>query len=264
MRVAPAPTLARAPTPARRRASTPTRETSAASPSAASTSSTLGVALAASAALALASPVDIARADVFYAGAGEPAFLESTYRDLGYKGVTSVVPGTFDDGARGVKVEYDASRIGYEALLQSFWRHCEPSPAEIGRENEPVLYATSAREMRVASEQKEYLASSGIFGKDGPRVTIREGAPTSFEDSGERDALKTNPKRYEKMAAKRQARFNELWGYVQFCYERVCGYVRFAPKCVDDCLKVFPEYLASNAGIPEITKDVKITGRFGT
>ena len=125
-----------------------------------------------------------------------------------------------------------------------------------------MLYAMNAGEMKMASEQKANLASSGIFGRDGPRVSIREGAPKAFDDSGfERDGLKKNPKRYEKMAAKRQARFNELWGYVQFCYERVCGYVRFAPKCVDDCLKVFPEYLASNAGIPEITKDVKITGR---
>ena len=188
--------------------------------------------------------------------------MESTYRDLGYKGVTSVVPGTFDDGVRGVRVEYDGERIGYAQLLQNFWRRCEPSAEETGGENEPVLYAMNAREMKMASEQKANLASSGIFGRDGPRVSIREGAPKAFDDSGfERDGLKKNPKRYEKMAAKRQARFNELWGYVQFCYERVCGYVRFAPKCVDDCLKVFPEYLASNAGIPEITKDVKITGR---
>ncbi len=255
--VAFAPALARAPTPARRRARASTSPASTAS-----SPSTLGAALAMSTALALASPGAVARADVFYAGAGEPAFLEATYRDLGYKGVTSVVPGTFDDGVRGVRVEYDPERIGYAQLLQNFWRRCEPSAEETGGENEPVLYAMTSREVKIASEQKANLASSGIFGRDGPRVSIREGAPKTFDDSGfERDGLKKNPKRYEKMAAKRQARFNELWGYVQFCYERVCGYVRFAPKCVDDCLKVFPEYLASNAGIPEITKDVKITGR---
>ena len=94
----------------------------------------------------------VARADVFYAGAGEPAFLESTYRDLGYKGVTSVVPGTFDDGVRGVRVEYDGERIGYAQLLQNFWRRCEPSAEETGGENEPVLYAMNAREMKMASE----------------------------------------------------------------------------------------------------------------
>ena len=105
-----------------------------------------------STALALASPCAVARADVFYAGAGEPAFLESTYRDLGYKGVTSVVPGTFDDGVRGVRVEYDAKRIGYAQLLQNFWRRCEPSAEETGGENEPVLYAMNAGEMKMASE----------------------------------------------------------------------------------------------------------------
>jgi len=43
----------------------------------------------------------------------------------------------------------------------------------------------------------------------------------------------------------------------------VCGYVRFAPKCVGQCEDVFPEYRETNFGQPELQGDVKITGGTG-
>jgi len=44
---------------------------------------------------------------------------------------------------------------------------------------------------------------------------------------------------------------------------QVCGYVRFAPKCVGQCEDVFPEYRETNFGQPELQGDVKITGGTG-
>jgi hypothetical protein len=51
------------------------------------------------------------------------------------------------------------------------------------------------------------------------------------------------------------------WGFVQFCADRVCGYVRFAPKCTGECLEVFPEYRERNFGVPELVGDIKITSK---
>ena len=75
-----------------------------------------------------------------------------------------------------------------------------------------------------------------------------------------RGMMKTNPKSLEKLSKARDAQFDQLWGFVQFCYERVCGYVRFAPACVGECQEVFPEFLSRNSGVPELEGDVKITG----
>jgi len=53
-----------------------------------------------------------------------------------------------------------------------------------------------------------------------------------------------------------------VWrGFVQFCADRVCGYVRFAPKCTGECLDVFPEYRERNSGVPELTGNIKITSK---
>ena len=210
-----------------------------------------------------ASPVS---AGTMYVGAGDAAFLEREYDDLRYAGVTDVAPGTMD-GRRGVRVEYDDAKTSFEALMRTYWRHCEPGQTngqfgEIGSEFAPVVYAANASELAIAENARANLEASKIFGDMPLTVEIKEGAPKTFEESSERNALKTNPKKYEKMAQKRQARFKDLWGFVQFCADRVCGYVRFAPRCVGRCLAVFPEYEARNAGIPDLDgKNIKITAR---
>ena len=78
------------------------------------------------------------------------------------------------------------------------------------------------------------LEASGIFGRGEPLVTpVLNAPPISFEALPEesRRVLSLNPKAMEKEAKVREAEFNKYWGFVQFCAERVCGYVRFAPKC---------------------------------
>jgi len=71
--------------------------------------------------------------------------------------------------------------------------------------------------------------------------------------------LKSQPKSLQKLAKPRDAFFKDHWGFVQFCKDRVCGYVRFAPKCTGPCAAVFPEYSERNFGVPEIDGTVKIT-----
>ena len=221
-------------------------------------------AAAASCALALAlAPMREARAGTMYVGAGDAAFLEREYVDLRYAGVDEVVPGVMD-GRRGVRVTYDESKMTFETLMRTYWRHGEPTAEELemGPEYAPVIYAATESEKTIAETARANLESSKIFGDKPLTVEVIAGTPKTFEESDARDALKVNPKKYEKLNAKRAARYKELWGFVQFCADRVCGYVRFAPKCVGKCLAVFQEYEARNAGIPELGgKNIKITSK---
>jgi peptide methionine sulfoxide reductase MsrA len=225
-----------------------------------------GVALALALGVSTTSTASDALAAVIYVGAGDEAFLEREYVDLKYAGVTDVVPGKMD-GKRGVKVEYDADRMSYETLMRVYWRHCEPGQtdgqfSEIGDEFLPVVYAGNEKERNVAESAQRNLEESRIFGNKPLVVPIVDGIPKEFTPSAEREAFKANPKAYGKALAQREKRFKELWGFVQFCYDKVCGYVRFAPKCEGECLSVFPEYEARNSGIPELNqKGIKITSK---
>lgn len=225
-----------------------------------------GIALALALGVSTTSTASDALAAVMYVGAGDEAFLEREYVDLKYAGVTDVVPGRMD-GKRGVKVEYDADRLSYETLMRVYWRHCEPGQtdgqfSEIGDEFLPVVYAGNEKERNVAESAQRNLEESRIFGNKPLVVPIVDGSPKEFTPSAEREAFKGNPKAYAKALAQREKRFKELWGFVQFCYDKVCGYVRFAPKCEGACLLVFPEYEARNSGIPELNqKGIKITSK---
>lgn len=225
-----------------------------------------GIALALALGVSTTSIAPDALAAVMYVGAGDEAFLEREYVDLKYAGVTDVVPGKMD-GKHGVKVEYDADRLSYETLMRVYWRHCEPGQtdgqfSEIGDEFLPVVYAGNEKERNVAESAQRNLEESRIFGNKPLVVPIVDGSPKEFTPSAEREAFKANPKAYGKALAQREKRFKELWGFVQFCYDKVCGYVRFAPKCEGACLSVFPEYEARNSGIPELNqKGIKITSK---
>ena len=252
------------------RVATASTTTTRRAPTRASTNAVSAVAsraAAATAALALAlAPASAAATARMYVGAGDAAFLEREYADLKYAGVLDVVPGAMD-GKRGVEVTYDDGKMDYAKLMRVYWRHVEPTQTngqfgEIGESYSPVIYVSNANERAIAEDAQKNLELSGIFGDKPAIVPVIDGPPSTFVPApeSERNALKSNPKAYEKLNAKREQRFKELWGYVQFCKDRVCGYVRFAPKCTSTCLKVFPEYLERNSGVPTLDgPGVKIT-----
>lgn len=152
--------------------------------------------------------------------------------------------------------------------MRVFWQHSDPTnPAgqfkEIGPQYRAAVWVSGAAERAEVERNAARLESSGIFGKGKSiALPILDAPPASFEDAPEdaRRVLVTNPKLVEKEAKVRSAAFKDLWGFVQFCADKVCGYVRFAPKCTDDCLDVFPQYRARNSGVPELTGNIKITG----
>jgi len=244
----------------------------------ASRASRLALVAATSASIALA-PASGARAETLremYVAAGNAAFLEKEFSDLKYAGVKTVTPGLAGgvpgDPApvRAVRVTYDADRISHEALMRSYWQRSDPTNAqgqfrEIGPEFRGAIWVSGPAERLEVETSAAKLERSGIFGAGRSIVIpVLDAPPASFDaDPEDRTrVLALNPKSVEKEAKAREAAFKDLWGFVQFCADRVCGYVRFAPKCVGECLDVFPQFTARNAGIPELDAgNIKVTGR---
>ncbi|CAL6412143.1 unnamed protein product [Bathycoccus prasinos] len=208
-----------------------------------------------------------------YLAAGNYSFLEREYQDLTYAGVSLVDVGTCD-GKQCVKVIYDDEKVPFERIMRVYFKHFDPKNAskgqysEVGEQYKPAVYVNSEKEKTYVNDSLDKLERSRVFGRNladnwVSNIPVLDAQSVKFEreqDDGKRNVMKTNPKSLEKLSKARDAQFDQLWGFVQFCYERVCGYVRFAPACVGECQEVFPEFLSRNSGVPELEGDVKITG----
>ena len=222
--------------------------------------------------LSLAQPVEAAQV-TNYLAAGNFSFLEREYGDLAYTGVSEVDVGTCD-GKQCVKVTYDDEKVPFERIMRVYFKHFDPKNAskgqysEVGDQYKPAVYINSEKERTYVNDSLDKLERSKVFGKNLPdnwvsNIPVLDAQSVKFErepDDGKRNTMKKNPKSLEKLSKARDAQFDQLWGFVQFCYERVCGYVRFAPACVGECQEVFPEFLSRNSGVPELEGDVRITG----
>ena len=208
-----------------------------------------------------------------YLAAGNYSFLEREYQDLTYAGVSLVDVGTCD-GKQCVKVTYDDEKVPFERIMRVYFKHFDPKNAskgqysEVGEQYKPAVYVNSEKEKTYVNDSLDKLERPRVFGRNladnwVSNIPVLDAQSVKFEreqDDGKRNVMKTNPKSLEKLSKARDAQFDQLWGFVQFCYERVCGYVRFAPACVGECQEVFPEFLSRNSGVPELEGDVKITG----
>lgn len=213
--------------------------------------------------------------------AGNAAFLEKEFTDLKYAGVKTVVPGLAgtepgSDPVEAVRVTYDADKISHETLMRTYWQHADPVNAngsfkESGARFKGAVWVADAAERAEVETNRQRLENSGIFGFEASdrktpkaliNVPVLDAPPASFEPFPEETQrrLTLNPKGLEKEIKARDAYFKDLWGFVQFCADKVCGYVRFAPRCTGECLDVFPQYRARNAGVPELEGNIKITG----
>ncbi|KAK3288214.1 hypothetical protein CYMTET_4299 [Cymbomonas tetramitiformis] len=199
---------------------------------------------------------------------GNPIFLEYVFEQLKYAGVAKVEPGVAD-GVNAVQVSYQPERISFVELLRNYWKHCLPTQAdgqfeEKGLDNAPVVWTSSAEEAEVARQQKDQLGQSEIFGVKAPIVVKIVNDTPAFAASGATSTLsalkKSDPKKFKKVMKVRQKYFDQHFGFVQYCKDNVCGYVRFAPKCKGTCEAVFPEYLETNFGQPELDGNIKFTG----
>lgn len=99
-----------------------------------------------------------------------------------------------------VRIVYDPSRIGYERLLDIFWRHVDPTDAggqfvDRGPQYRSAIFYADDTQKRLAEQSRDRLASSGPF--DRPIVTeiLPQGDFYPAEDYHQ-DYFKNNPLRY--------------------------------------------------------------------
>nr|WP_319524087.1 peptide-methionine (R)-S-oxide reductase MsrB [uncultured Desulfosarcina sp.] len=100
-----------------------------------------------------------------------------------------------------IKVTYDPDRISYEALLDYFWRHVDPTDAggqfvDRGSQYRSVIFYANEAERNAAEASKKALAASGQF--DRPIVTDILPLGTFYEaEDYHQDYYKKNPLRYK-------------------------------------------------------------------
>jgi peptide methionine sulfoxide reductase msrA/msrB len=117
-----------------------------------------------------------------------------------------------------VQVYYDPGKVTYEGLLNSFWRHIDPTDpggqfVDRGGQYRSVIFYHTEEQRRIAEKSKEALNKSGKFGK--PVVT--EIVPFKKFYAAEdyhQDYYKKNPLRYKyyRHASGRDQFTHQVWG----------------------------------------------------
>lgn len=149
-------------------------------------------------------------------------------------GVISVTPGytgghvkdpTYEQVSSGgtghteaVQIVYDPARIGYEKLLDVFWRNIDPTVrnrqfCDVGSQYRTGVFHHGEEQRLLALKSKEALERSKTF--PGPIVTeVAEAGAFYPAEEYHRQYYKKNPVRYRyyRSACGRDNRLKELWG----------------------------------------------------
>ena len=140
----------------------------------------------------------------------------------GYTGGTTRNP-TYETYAAGghveaVQVLYDSSRVSYKDLLDTYWRHTDPTDAkgqfvDRGPQYRPIVFWLDDTQRRTAEESKAALEKSGRF--KAPIVTeIRRAEAFHPAEEYHQDYAKKNPADYEEYRSHsgRDQLFAKYWG----------------------------------------------------
>ncbi len=142
----------------------------------------------------------------------------------GYIGGMRVNP-TYKDVSAGstghteaLKIVYDPARVGYDKLLQVFWRNHDLLTADgqfcdKGTQYRPGIFYLTEDEKKIAEAQKAALDQSGRFKS---KVVTEITAATTFYPAEDyhQDYYLKNPLRYKYYSTScgRAKRLKELWG----------------------------------------------------
>jgi peptide-methionine (S)-S-oxide reductase len=142
----------------------------------------------------------------------------------GYMGGTKVNP-TYEEVSSGrtghaevVQVLYDPKKVGYETLLETFWRNVDPTVrdrqfCDIGSQYRTTIFVHTEEQKRLAERSKAELAKTKPFRQEivTPIVAAGEFYPA---EAYHQDFYKKNPVRYKfyRDGCGRDARLKELWG----------------------------------------------------
>ena len=142
----------------------------------------------------------------------------------GYTGGTKLHP-TYEEvsaGATGhaeaVQIVYDPAQIGYQQLLDVFWRNIDPTQvdgqfADHGRQYRTAIFYHGEAQRRLAEASKGQLARSGRFSQ--PIVTEIVPASTFYRaEEYHQDYYKKNPVRYKlyRFGSGRDGYLKRVWG----------------------------------------------------
>ena len=156
--------------------------------------------------------------------------VESDFRKMpgvldvisGYTGGTGDRP-TYENYMKtrhveAVQVFYDPARVGYEQILDQFWRHIDPTDAggqfaDRGRHYRSAIFYHDEEQRRIAEKSREALAKSGRFDK--PVVTEILRFERFFAAEGyHQDYGAKNPLRYKayRQGSGRDRFLEKVWG----------------------------------------------------
>ena len=120
--------------------------------------------------------------------------------------------------AEVVQVVYDPARIGYDKLLEVFWRNIDPTAhnrqfCDVGDQYRSGIFYHTPEQRRLAEASKATLARSKPF----PQPIVTEITPASAFTAAEayhQDYYLKNPVRYKfyRYRCGRDQRLEELWG----------------------------------------------------
>jgi peptide-methionine (S)-S-oxide reductase len=142
----------------------------------------------------------------------------------GYTAGTTVGP-TSKEVSRGgtghteaVRVVYDPQKVGYQKLLDTFWRNVDLLDGggqfcDRGPEYRPAIFVHGDEQKTVAEASKAALAASGRFAQ--PIVVPVEPAREFYvAEDYHQDYYMKNPVKYQyyRWGCGRDARLEELWG----------------------------------------------------
>jgi len=156
--------------------------------------------------------------------------MEKPFEQL--EGVSTVISGYSDGksanptyqnyGSGGhievVKVIYDPTRVGYDQLLDIFWRQINPTDAggqfvDRGHEYSSAIFYLNNLQKKAAIASKTKMDARGIFGK--PIVTPIKPAATFYAaEDYHQDYYKKNPVRYwyYRSRSGRDDYLQSIWG----------------------------------------------------
>lgn len=115
-----------------------------------------------------------------------------------------------------VQVIYDSSRVDYEHLLRVYWHNVDPFDGDgqfcdRGSQYRPAIYAHDTRQLRLAEESKEEVAS-----RFDQSIAVEIEPLDAFYPAEEyhQDFYKKNPQRYKRYVngCGRYDRLEEIWG----------------------------------------------------
>ncbi len=120
--------------------------------------------------------------------------------------------------AEAVQVTYDRRRLGYERLLDVFWRNIDPltldgQVCDFGSQYRTAIFFHDATQRRLAEESRRRLETSGRFQR--PIVTQVVAAGEFYRaEEYHQHYYRKNPARYAwyRQGCGRDRRLKELWG----------------------------------------------------